>query len=232
MAQSEPATPLQTTPGLQTSAGDGCSAYPADFCVEVPISRSASTANAVDAVGSCTTGTQHQPSRSLEVVDLPAEPATAGAIRVRIEVEAGLAIDGGCFAEEVMSILRDPRGWTSAEGVTFAQVNDGSHDLRIVLASPERTDDLCHPARTVGRFSCRKQNTVILNLMRWESGTDDYLNDLSTYRTYLVNHEVGHFLGRGHLQCPEPGEKAPVMMQQTKGLGDCVPNGWPTKDES
>ena len=101
-----------------------------------------------------------------------------------------------------------------------------------VVAGEASTDRLCYPARTGGRYSCRSHNRVVINLMRWETGTEEYQSDLTTYRTYLINHEVGHFLGRGHVTCPGAGEPAPVMMQQTKGLGGCSPNGWPTKDES
>jgi hypothetical protein len=210
---------------------DECSAHFADFCVEVPVRRDDPEQSTRNEVASCSTGNEHQPSRSLQVVPAAASSTTSGAIRVRIELEAGLAIDGGCFADEVMRILNDPRGWGNVDDVSFRQIDDSGYDLRLILASPERTDALCSPARTAGRFSCRKQSSVILNLMRWETGTDEYSDDLSTYRTYLVNHEVGHFLGRGHLGCPGPGELAPVMMQQTKGLGECAPNGWPTKDE-
>ena len=47
------------------------------------------------------------------------------------------------------------------------------------------------------------------------------------HRSYLVNHEVGHYLGQGHVGCPQPGNKAPVMMQQSIDLGGCVRNAWP-----
>ena len=45
----------------------------------------------------------------------------------------------------------------------------------------------------------------------------------------LTTHEVGHLLGRRHpdVQCPEPGQPAPVMAQQSTELGACQPNPWP-----
>lgn len=179
-----------------------------------------------DLVTSCARPGTHAPTGDTEVVAVDGA-AAEGAVRLRVEVEQGLAINGDCFVHEVIEILNDERGW----GVTFALVDEDSYDLRLVLASPTTTDSLCHPARTNGIYSCRSGNRVAINLTRWETATDDYVEDPSTYRQYLINHEVGHFLGRGHGSCPGPGEPAPVMMQQTKGLGECVANGWPTESE-
>ena len=222
----EPIT-AQPARALIALPDDPCSEHFADFCTEVPTP----VPPPPDVVQACTTGRTHDPQGSLDVTPGMTEDTSRTAVRIRIEVEEGLSIDGECFAAAAMGVLGDERGWSDVDDVTFVQVDDNSYDLRLILASPATTDSLCYPARTAGKYSCRRGNRVVINLMRWQSGTDDYIGDLSTYRRYLINHEVGHFLGKGHLSCPAPGEPAPVMMQQTKGLGECLPNGWPTKDE-
>ena len=96
-----------------------------------------------------------------------------------------------------------------------------------MLASPDTTDRLCRPLNTAGRYSCANGGMAVINAMRWLRGAPAYGNDLAGYRRYVVNHEVGHVLGRGHQQCPARGALAPVMVQQTKGVGACRPNPWP-----
>ena len=181
---------------------------------------------------SCRLDTQHRPQGTTgpAITDYLA-PDAARVIRVRIEVEDGIAIDTGCFADTVARILNDSRGWGAEGALAFQPVSADDADFRLVLASPDTTDRLCFPLRTGGKYSCRNQRTVVLNVARWESGTEEYSENLEIYRQYLVNHEVGHFLGHEHVRCPGPGEPAPVMMQQTKGLGECLLNGWPTRDE-
>ncbi len=224
-AQAVAATPM---PALQPMLpGDPCRGTFEEFCSEVALPQPAPP----DVVQACTLGVDHAPLETLATVTSMGGTTAEDSVRVQIQVEDGLEIDRECFATEVLNILNDERGWVGVEDASFVAVDDDSYDLRLVLASPATTDSLCYPARTSGEYSCRNRETVVINLMRWQSATDDYTGDMTTYRRYLINHEVGHFLGKGHLSCPAPGEPAPVMMQQTKGLGECLPNGWPTKDE-
>lgn len=151
-------------------------------------------------------------------------------VTYRVEVEPGLDLQE--LVRQVDAILGDPRSWTADGDVRLQRVAHDP-DLRVVLASPAIVDERCARAglRTNGWFSCFDGSAAMLNLDRWTQGTWRFPGDLHTYRTYLVNHEVGHGLGHGHVGCPARGAPAPVMMQQTKGLDGCAVNPWPHPDE-
>ncbi len=155
-------------------------------------------------------------------------------VRYTVEVADGLESRMGldAFAERVESILSEPdRGWTARGRHRLQRVDDPSRArVRVVLASPARVDRLCGQVglNTAGIYSCWTGRYAVLNSMRWFSGVSHF-PDLEVYRTYLVNHEVGHGLGYGHVSCPGAGRPAPVMVQQTMShrMGGCRPNGWP-----
>lgn len=143
-----------------------------------------------------------------------------------VEVEGGLPLPATEVAAVVDSVLADPRSWTG-DGDWSLRRTDAEPQVRILVASPETTDELCAPLNTAGRLSCRNGGDVVLNALRWTEGAESWGDDLTGYRQYLVNHELGHFLGNGHVDCPADGDPAPVMLQQTLGLQGCVPNAWP-----
>ena len=133
------------------------------------------------------------------------------------------------FARLVDGVLNDPRGWLQA-GYTFELAGPGPADIEIVLASASMTDRLCSPLQTFGRYSCAQGNRAVLNFERWQHGAPAY-GSLTRYRTYMINHEVGHLLGRAHAYCSTSGARAPLMAQQTKGVAPCRPNPWPLPGE-
>jgi hypothetical protein len=147
-------------------------------------------------------------------------------IRYTVEVEGGLPYDSAVVARAVDATLADPRSWIG-EGEYAFQRTDGDGDVRVLVASPATTDLLCAPLRTRGEVSCRNSNLVVINARRWAYGIDAYGTDLAAYRQYVVNHEMGHAIGLGHVGCPGAGQVAPVMLQQTYGLDGCTPNPWP-----
>jgi Protein of unknown function (DUF3152) len=154
----------------------------------------------------------------------------AGPVRtIRVEVEHDLPVDGERFAAFVMETLNDRRGWGHDGAMTFART-DGDAAITVRLATPDTSAHLCGDLDSHGLLSCRNGPDVVLTFHRWVNGTDEYAANLTGYRQYLVNHEVGHALGRGHERCPGPGEPAPVMQQQTLGLKGCAENSWPYPD--
>jgi hypothetical protein len=173
------------------------------------------------------------PGRAGELTIVPGRSRVSGSGPVRrflVEVEGGLRIAPRAFARRVQATLFDRRSWARSGGFALQRVDSGPIDFRVALASPRLTDRLCLPLQTNGIFSCAAGSRAVLNSLRWTRGADAYAR-LGPYRTYMVNHEVGHTFGHGHVGCPAGGEPAPVMMQQTKGVAPCGPNPWPLPSE-
>ena len=153
--------------------------------------------------------------------------------RFTVAVEEGLPVDPEAFAAEVERTLFDARSWGAVDGVSFQRVDSGAADFRVVLASPDKTDQLCLPHDTHGIYSCYESGDAVLNVYRWEEGAKPYGSDLVSYRRYLINHETGHAIGHSaHAFCEVAGEPAPVMAQQTKGVRPCKANPWPLESEA
>ena len=170
---------------------------------------------------------------TLSVVDGSSSVMGTGPLkRFIVEVEDGTGIDGPGFAAAVERTLGDPRSWGNGGRMSFQRVGArdaaaGRFDFKVTLVSPGRMETYCPGVGTGGYTSCRYGDRAVINLARWATAVPDYRGDITTYRLYVINHEVGHVLGHGHEQCPGAGQVAPVMQQQTLGLQGCVKNAWP-----
>lgn len=142
----------------------------------------------------------------------------------RVEVRSPYPGLAGAAAE-IIAVLEDPRGWQQA-AIDFR--HDDTADFVILVVEGEEAQALCQPYDVGGRFSCQNGPLVVLNAIRWREGVPHWPGDLSSYRTMLVNHEVGHLIGMHHLRCTGEGAVAPVMEQQSGTLRGCSANPWPT----
>jgi hypothetical protein len=153
--------------------------------------------------------------------------------RFTVEIEAGVAEDGPAFAAAVEKTLSNPHSWGSGGRMSFQRVDTGPVDFRVSLTSALTVRKLCGyslPFET----SCYNGalGRAVINDARWVRGAVAYGSSVAGYRTYVINHEVGHAFGHGHEPCRKRGSLAPVMMQQTLGLvtpgvGGCRANPWP-----
>ncbi|MEV6250170.1 DUF3152 domain-containing protein [Streptomyces sp. NPDC051742] len=163
-------------------------------------------------------------------------PGKGRVVRYRIDVEKGLGLDQALFTETVFKTLNDPRSWAGRGAMTFERISSGEPEFVLTLASPGTTGVWCRKSgldTTIDNVSCDSASTdrVMINAFRWAQGSETFgPKAMRAYRQMLINHEVGHRLGHGHVICDTPGALAPVMQQQTKSLDidgiKCRPNPW------
>ncbi|MGH3716261.1 MAG: DUF3152 domain-containing protein [Micromonosporaceae bacterium] len=150
--------------------------------------------------------------------------------KYRIGTKGNIQNDMTVFADLARTTLNDQRGWSLGRLIRFSQTTGSDAHLRLWLATPAEVaaaDPICD-----AEWSCRVGNDVYVNVKRYNEGTSTWSSrPLSEYRQYIFNHEVGHWLGLGHVGCPGSGQAAPVMMQQSIDLGGCVINLWPRQSE-
>ncbi|MFD4765526.1 DUF3152 domain-containing protein [Streptomyces niveus] len=162
-------------------------------------------------------------------------PVGSGATvrRYKVQVEEGIELSERDAAVEIETILAHPRGWTADGRNSFQLVGSGPSDFDVKIATPGTVDRICGAAGllTRGEVNCTVGRTVVVNLKRWVLGSDQFDGPVTEYRALIINHEVGHRLGRGHITCGGEGEPAPAMMQQIKGLYGCVANAWPYAED-
>ncbi|MCX4527927.1 DUF3152 domain-containing protein [Streptomyces sp. NBC_01551] len=170
------------------------------------------------------------------VPGLAKAPGKGRLVRYRVDVEQGLGLDPQLFAEAVQRTLNDDRSWAHKGAMTFERVSSGKADFVITLASPGTTGVWCAKSdldTVAENVSCDSASTerVMINAFRWAQGSTTYgAGEMFAYRQMLINHEVGHRLGHGHVNCQTPGALAPIMQQQTKSLDiggiRCKANPW------
>jgi hypothetical protein len=140
-----------------------------------------------------------------------------------VTTRGAVQADMAAFRSVVAATYDDPRGWLRAHH-RFREVERGG-DFTVVLSQARYLPAYSWACSSF--YSCRVGRYVVINQDRWRRGSPHFPGPLDEYRAMLVNHETGHWLGRGHAYCPGRGRLAPVMQQQSKGMHGCRVNPWP-----
>jgi len=143
------------------------------------------------------------------------------------------------FEKKIRKVLMNPKGWKKVANVKFEILPlekfkkiKSKRKIPIRLSTNHTISEICgfDPKQPL---SCCDTLTkeIWLNVGRWLNGAPASKLDLYKYRDYMINHEVGHALGRLHAECPCNGCPAPIMMQHTITIGECSPNNMPLLNE-
>lgn len=133
------------------------------------------------------------------------------------------------FTRCIDKTLNDVDSW---DGITFVH-DEENPDITIRLSSSSEimdertnkeveTDIYGNPTELSVTFYTERPVKVLINANNYINGVPISKLGKKEYRKYVINHEVGHALGYGHLPCDESTRICPVMYQMTKG----VPNGF------
>lgn len=141
------------------------------------------------------------------------------------------------YAGIIEEILNDHRGWNGL-GYMFERTScEAETDVFIEFMSNTNIhsqfgDDFN------GLSLCKMTNPgyIYINQENWDDPPTVFqvpahtTDRETTYHQYIIQHEMGHFLGNLHMKS-NPNQPCPVMYQQTRGTGgseECTANPWPT----
>ena len=171
-------------------------------------------------------------------------------IIIYVTIDNDVTYDFDTFFEKLKSVILDEREWSKKEyyfmfvsSTKFSIVPDKprkpNHYKKLIirLSQNDTVRDQCstiYKGKDL-RLSCFDPtvcpNEILINEYRWKHGSKESKLSMDDYRTYIVNHEMGHALGRYHSECTCDGCDVPVMVQQTLSIGNCKPNPGPLDNE-
>jgi hypothetical protein len=140
-----------------------------------------------------------------------------------VEFDDSIVINRNLVVKKILEVLNDTRGWKRL-GYDF-KFKEKNAKFKIKIVKEDKIVKICK----FSGLSCAdmSKNIIYINIKRWRRGSKASKLSLDNYRTYVINHEIGHLLGRDHYKCGKSGTKVPVMVQQTLGISNCKPNPWP-----
>lgn len=127
-------------------------------------------------------------------------------------------------------LVEHPLGWGCFEVVD--SVEQGS--ITVVLTPSGTLHDLFPEFKHHNLSVCDMvSRNIWINEDRWHgAAVNESKLPLNAYRAYVLQHELGHALGKMHYSGEShSNELSPVMLQQTLGIGSFISNPFPREDE-
>jgi hypothetical protein len=118
--------------------------------------------------------------------------------------------------------------WTLGGKLRFVPAKTGCNfTIRLAgTAAMTALDPACEHQST-----CRIHNDLALSVESWAKAPSSWLGDTNSYRTELINHIVGQWLGFGHPTCSVAATQAPVLSTPSLLVGGCSPKWYPVPAE-
>lgn len=158
----------------------------------------------------------------------PTEPSEDGVLSYRVYVDPLYESYAPCFDEIVEGVLSDSRSWGNMRRAGPTE----SPQVWIILAPPgiARCGPDSWPYGSCARHGDGR-GQIYINTGRWMVGWQP-LASIKDSRVKLINHEVGHILGFGHMDCTVMGYypiHPDVEGGHTEDVGwdTCPPPPWP-----
>ncbi len=158
-----------------------------------------------------------------------------------VDRECSMKVNQEHVSSIVETVLLDSSGWAS-HGYTFVRIpceeglalrRKNPNSRRAIFHLKVSTDENISQECGFAGLSCADMsvNVIYINMDRWLLGAKQSGLSLIDYRYYLIQHEIGHLLGRSHTRCPSDGHPRPIMVQATVANDTCLPNKWPLLTE-
>ena len=134
-------------------------------------------------------------------------------------VDESQAVGAGLSTQSVTTLAQS-NGWTLGGRIQFTRATAGCNFV-LTLANAQALRVLDPDCAT--QTACRIHNDLAISEASWRAAPSGWAGDINTYRSELINHVVGQWLGFDHPACSAVATKTPVLSMPSVIIAGCSP---------